>query len=558
MQESQDENNLEKQPAESSNQNWDEGSFARLLGLDEEVNKIGSPSEIESVVDPISETNSSNQFSHNVIAQDEIFDNPQLGKTQPTFASNPFAKFGAVGLVMLVIFGAGATFLNTIMSGTPKVAPKITATGDSKPKVEIAPDANPQSSETGKLKAELALGTQAEKIKSLERSKNPKAAVGQRKIKSRNDLNRRTPSQIASREVRPPAQISYIPPSYPSRYSVSRDYTPRVAQRSRLEQTVANATPTFNKTPVPSGDPMLEWSKINRLGSYGSSEIASANIASATKEQLNNNVVSQQPTSPINIPRATPVLTVSNETVETLSSLEPLHAEEAVIINSLPSQQLMVGTTASAKLVTPIVWGKRLTNNTDKSSQTPTKGEKFIVQLTEPLSTESGFVSLPKGSQIVAQVTDIQKSGLVQLEATQVVIDSQEYVLPPGAISIRGNSGQPLIASLWGDKGGEIASQDAQTFVVGSLAKVGKVQNLPKEEQISTSSGFGGTTTFSSTRQGRTNILGAFMEGGFQPLTQQILERNQRSLAQIQQREQAWYIKAGTNVQIFVNQSFQF
>ena len=570
MQESQDENNLAKEPAESFNSNWDEGSFARLLGLDEEVNKIGSPSEIESVVDPISETSSSHPnieretqgFSNNVIAQGELFDDPQSGKTQPTFASNPFAKFGAVGLVMLVIFGAGATFLNTIMSGTPKAAPKITATGDSKPKVEIAPDANPQSLETGKLKAELALGTQAEKIKSLERSKSPKTAVGQRKIKSRNDLNRHTPPQIASREVRP-AQISYTPRSYPSRYPVSRDYPPPVARRSRLGQTVANAAPTSNKDSVQQPtDPILEWSKINRLGSYGNSEIASADIASATKEQLNNNAVnnavSQQPTSPINIPRATPVLTVSNETVETFSSLEPLHAEEAAIIDGSPSQQLMVGTTASAKLITPIVWAKRSTNSTDKNSQTPTKGEKFIVQLTEPLSTESGLVSLPKGSQIVAQVTDIQKSGLVQLEATQVVIDSQEYVLPPGAISIRGNSGQPLIASLWGDKGGEIASQDAQTFVVGSLAKVGKVLNQPKEEQISTSTGFGGTTTFSSTRRGRTNILGAVMEGGFEPLTQQILERNQRAIAQIQQREQAWYIEAGTNVQVFVNQSFQF
>ena len=47
------------------------------------------------------------------------------------------------------------------------------------------------------------------------------------------------------------------------------------------------------------------------------------------------------------------------------------------------------------------------------------------------------------------------------------------------------------------------------------------------------------------------------LEGGFEPLTQQILQRNQQALSEIQQREEVWYIRAGTNIQVFVNQSFQ-
>jgi Bacterial conjugation TrbI-like protein len=115
-----------------------------------------------------------------------------------------------------------------------------------------------------------------------------------------------------------------------------------------------------------------------------------------------------------------------------------------------------------------------------------------------------------------------------------------------------------LIASSWGNKGGEIASRDAETFAVGSLAKVGKVLNQPKEEQTSSNSGFGGTSSFSSIRKNRSNILGAVLEGGFEPLTQQILQRNQQALQEIQQRENVWYVKAGTDVQVFVNQTFQF
>ncbi|RUS94177.1 hypothetical protein DSM106972_094360 [Dulcicalothrix desertica PCC 7102] len=548
-------NSTEINPVESSetpSSNWDTETFARLLGLNEEEINFNSltSSNDEAVETPTQEA------SNNVVTQSELFDDPQLGKTQPTFATNPFAKFGAVGLVMLVVFAAGATFLNTIMSGTPKSAPKTAALDNPKPKLEIDPNVNQQEALTGKLKAELALGSQAEKIKSVESSKNRKTPVRERK-----PINRAS-NQIASAQVRTPQVYNPPRPSYrPARY-----YPPSIASSRRLQPVVNDApkvapknkvlAPTPIKQPT---DPMEQWTAINRLGSYGSSEIAS-NSDTSNSNKLSNNTVdtvdNRQPAQ-ITIPQATPVLTVSSETVET-NSLEPLHLEEAAIINGAPIQQLTVGASASGKLTTPLVWGKNSNNNTNKNSTTETQAEKFIVELTDPLTTEDGFVTLPKGSQIIAQVDNIQKSGFVELQATQVVIDGKEYVLPPGAISIRGNSGQPLMASKWGDKGGEIASRDAETFVVGSLAKVGKVLNQPKEEQIFNSSGFGGTTTFSSNRQSRTNILGAVLSGGFEQLTQQILERNQRARASIQQQEQFWYVKAGTNVQVFINKSFEF
>ncbi|OKH33116.1 hypothetical protein NIES2101_40195 [Calothrix sp. HK-06] len=568
MQSKEHENNLieatqaQQEPSETSNSNWDTESFARLLGLsEEEVNFNSSTTSDDAAVE------SPTQFvSNNVIAQSELFDDPQLGKTQPTFATNPFAKFGAVGLVMLVVFGAGATFLNTIMSGRLREAPKIATKDNSKPKLEIAPDINQQEAETGKLKAELALGTQAEKIKSVERSKTPKTPIRERKV-----IKPAAKLRASTQQVRPPQIYNAPRPSY----QASRYYPPIVASK-RGFQPVVNpvvskvptvapkntvSTPTAIKQPT---DPMSEWTTINRLGSYGNTEIASNSLPASNTSNIqepNNTVVdtavNKQPTQ-ITIPRATPVLTVSSQTVETFNSLEPLHGEEAAIINGAPVEQLTVGASASGKLTTPLIWGKNSNNNTDKKSTASTQGEKFIVELTEPLTTEDGFITLPKGSQIIAQVDNIQKSGFVQLQATQVVIEGKEYVLPAGAISIRGKSGQPLMASKWGDKGGEIASRDAETFVVGSLAKVGKVLNQPKEEQISTSTGFGGATNVSSNRRGRTNILGAVLEGGFEPLTQQMLERNQRALASIQQQEEVWYVKAGTNVQVFINKSFEF
>ncbi len=107
-----------------SDTNWDEASLAQLLGFHHESqleNSIYSAEET-SIGSEVTKSDSE-KYTHNAITTHELFDDPQTGKTQPTFYGNPFAKFGAVGLVMLVVFGAGATVLNSIMFGKPKVAP---------------------------------------------------------------------------------------------------------------------------------------------------------------------------------------------------------------------------------------------------------------------------------------------------------------------------------------------------------------------------------------------------------------------------------------------------
>jgi Bacterial conjugation TrbI-like protein len=531
---------------------WDEASFARLLGLNYEnltENKTNVRQSEELLEEEV------NNQNENTVAINELFDDPKLGKTQPTFYGNPFAKFGAVGLVMLVVFGAAATVLNSIMSGKPKVAPTIANREASKPKVEIAD--NSQEVETGKLKAELALSTQAEKIKSLERyqTRNPAITRPNSLAKKKN-----TATTVVPREI-PRQQVAYIPRSIPQRVSY---HPPRATYQSRT-QSVANKInpPSLPKSLTKQEEvinPMEQWREISSLGSYGSAEIADV---PKTNPQLTNNSNSEPNEQQIsNIPRATLVSAKSIQnlifpTIDNLQ-LEPLHEEEALIIEHQNTPQLTIGTSADGKLITPIFWVNNQVNTANKQPDNQQQSNKFIIQISQSLKNEQGSVILPKNSQIIVRVKDIQKSGFIELEADGAVIDGNEYALPPGAIAIRGKSGQPLIASSWGDKGGEIAARDAEIFAVGSLAKVGKVLNQPKEEQTSTNSGFGGTSSFSSIRRNSSNILGAVLEGGFEPLTQQILQRNQQALQEIKRREDVWFVKAGTEVQVFVNQTFQF
>ncbi|MGB7380287.1 MAG: TrbI/VirB10 family protein [Rivularia sp. (in: cyanobacteria)] len=550
-----------------SDSDWNEVSFGKLLGFQDD-NQPHLEEGTASIQDSNPEVSNNQADATNPIATHELFDSPHEGKTQPNFYSNPFAKFGAVGLVMLVVFGSAATVLNSIMSGSLKTAPTTEYSKQSKPKVEIAD--NPQERETGKLKAQLALSTQAEKIKSIEGAKSPKTAVSKPKPKVKPTIEpsiktniRPTPTreystpvtnQIVSRPPRP-TRVPYIPRPKPQPLSVS--YSP-----PRRVPSIPKFQPTANRISKPTApkleekiDPMEEWTKISRLGSYGSSLIT-ANSDKEVSESTIDNTIQEQPKQII--PSATLVKAAYTTQTSNNNELEPLHTEEAAIIGYENNYQLQVGESVDGKLLTPLIWSKHQSKNSFQQSKNKSKSENFVIELEQPLNTQDGFVVLPKGSQVVAQINHVNQGGLVELQATQVVIDGKEYILPSSAIAIRGNKGKPLIASRLNSKKGEIARRDAQTFAVGSLAKVGKVLNQPKEQQISTSSGFGGTNSFSSVRRNRENIFGAVLEGGFEPLTQQILKRNQESLQKIRQREDVWYVKAGTNVQVFVNQSFQF
>ncbi|WP_414624389.1 TrbI/VirB10 family protein [Calothrix sp. CCY 0018] len=589
-----------QQSLQESSTNWDEESLAKLLGYDdsEDNNNTAEETEIETISDSEKTSNNSQvvndtevvDSNNNVVDTHELFDHPHDGKTQPTFATNPFAKFGAVGLILLVVFGTGATFLNSIISGKPRTAPLIADSKSEKPKVLFREDTKPAEVENGKLKASLALSTQAEKIKSQEESKNTKTPIPKTDSQAPQKLNKEninTPRKnIASVErtpvvsktpvyrtiPRPPIRQNYYPA--PRHNRTDRALTPAPPKATITSNPPLITSPVRRISPPPKTekpseiDPTQQWLAVNQLGSYGTARITPF-IKEKNKQKSEEEVepaVQEKPVLPTTIPSATPLMV--SQTYENTTYPKPLYREEARILNvscfynescPIPLQnvrQLKLGSTIAGKLITPLMWDEGSTNQNNPKQSNFNQKENFIVQTTEAFKDRSGFITLPKNTQIVATIKNIQESGLVQLQAKQIIINGKQYILPQQAISIRGNSGKPLVASKRGNKGDDIAARDAETFVVGSLAKIGKVLNQPKTEQFSTSSGFGGTNSFSSTRRGNSNILGAVLEGGFEPLTEQIKERNKRKISEIKQRKKLWYVPANTQVEIFVNQSF--
>ncbi len=570
---------------------WDEATLAKLLEFDDDDSVAGS-TVVSAEVTQSEQIQTANANS-NVITQSELFDDPHTGKTQPTLAGNPYAKFGTVGLGLGGVFITSAFFLNTIMRGKPKIAPEMVKT-TSKPEV-FAVDKEQEEVETGKLKAELALGKQAEQIKSVEAAKSPKPVTSTRsKTTSKPSSTPEPPSTVREVEFTPPR-------NYPRQSKLS--VAPRrFPVRQRAVVTVKNNAPRVQGQQLPSvqpADPMEEWLAMNRLGSYGSGEVVpnaetdssfvthvavrqsdqkKASSSSAPTNDQNPDVVVAPKATPVvfshedssnaialsnsekalrpdpnleqNILTGTPVLS-NNE-----KALQPDPNLEKNILTSTPVQQLRVGMTAIGKIAIPMVWANSGTAQTKSDERSPGE-ENFVVRLSQPIVDDQGYEVMPAGSEIVCTVQGVHKSGASTVQATRLVVDGREYVLPKGAIAITGKGGHPLMASRYIDKGGEIASRDATTFIFGSLAKVGKVLNEPDETSSFASVGIGGSTSTTSIKRRKPNLLGAVLEGGFTPLTQQILARNQAALAEISKREDVWYVRAGTDVQVVVNQSFE-
>ena len=327
-------------------------------------------------------------------------------------------------------------------------------------------------------------------------------------------------------------------------------------------------TPTVGRSPfvtIPRAIPVVSGTNggVASLGGvpFPSVAVSTSGANLPPNETSSRRGESSETLAPVTVPEQisqgnTVASSTPTQVEGTLAQVNP--AEEASILSGVRARSLQVGDKAQGQLVTPVIWaGNETRAAATKLAQESPAGEKFIVQLQEPLTDKSGFLSLPIGTQIVAQVVEVNESGWLKLNVSQVVVDNQEYMLPPGAISIRGVDGQPLMASKWGDRGSAIASGDISTFLFGSLSRVGQVLTQPDSQSSTTTSGFGFSSSTTNQSGGR-NLLGAILDGGFTPLTQQILKRNEQRIQELTSRPDVWYVPAGTSVQVFVNQSFEF
>ena len=124
-------------------------------------------------------------------------------------------------------------------------------------------------------------------------------------------------------------------------------------------------------------------------------------------------------------------------------------------VNILLSQQIALGTTAKAKLITPIVWspsystleGPSLLGLPENSELNETRG---VITLSEPIFCSNGVIAISEGSSLIVEVTSWERSGLVSLSAISMAHDARgklpQQAIPPGTLLIKAKNNKPLIA----------------------------------------------------------------------------------------------------------------
>jgi hypothetical protein len=435
----------------------------------------------------------------------------------------PLPKFAMVMILLLPVVALAGTFL----TGGSHSEQAQTALGHSTQQTPQSAQQPKDSAENlqqevARLKAKSALDGQAKIEKQLTKQPNskPVKAVGNTSSKSVRVASPAKSTSTVAIQSQPPkiatASVSR-PETIPIRESrpVNRSTTSYPAStRSNLP-----SRPTIKTIPELIIDPQERWQQLVKLGSYGSVRPES--------EPVTESIASE---APMNQAKLT-----TWEKPDT--SIEPLPPE------SQPAS-LIAGSNAAAIFETPLVLDDSQSN------------ERFTIVLSEPIADAAGNTALPVSTKLIVQVDGISQTGRVQLSALSATWEQngqmKEMSLPTGAVQIRGERGQPLIAQQFEDKGKELAASDTGQFVL-SAVRGASSQLIQPNTRVQTGNG----STIITQENQRPNILAGALQGGADNLLNTISERNKRAAVEIQQRLPIRYIAAGTTVQVFVNQSIQ-
>ena len=176
----------------------------------------------------------------------------------------------------------------------------------------------------------------------------------------------------------------------------------------------------------------------------------------------------------------------------------------------------------------------------------------------QPLKAVNESIVLPKDTEVLAEVSSFTEQGLVHLAVVKVFIkvngNLTQKMIPKNAMIIRAAEGKPLIASQFPNRSDSITGMDLGSLTLGGIGKVASLYNR-SQAQITTSNVAGTIVTNTNPAP---DILMGLIEGGTSSVIPQITQRNQQEISQMMQRTNIWFIPAGTEVEVYVNQLVQF
>ena len=520
-----------------------ENRMAKLVGLDE-----STPADMEN--ESLTDSNARSQP-----------DEPNNSATQQPLSANPFAKAGLVGAGTLAVVMFAGGFLSQMMSNDKPNLAQNTIRSQTPPKPKAKPRVEQLQEEVEGLKTKLALSEQLDTVKAAQqelRMTKPTPSTPPIAAKPTSQAQPRTiPRDISISRIRPqpqPPQIRIVevpkivkvdrvvnvPQSKPQPKKVSKPVVQKPKPIPVLPQIVPRPEPPafipqqplVEIAPPPEPNPMQEWARLAKLGSYGQVSFGEngsvSNRTSPQRVEVARKVEQKEP-------QAKPETKKPTRTARQSTRRNP--------------KTIPIGSSAKAELATPI-YGETSRSRREENED----NNVYIVSLKQSLKAADGTAALPTGSQIYAKIDSISENGLMQLEIVKIKTRENgeivEKTVPQNALMIRGKQGKPLIAKQYRNNGSSIARNDALSFALGGVGKAAELINRNESEVVTGENG-----TIAVTNVNRDPSLAAgILEGGIKTVVPQITRRNQRAISQMSRKTNIWYLPEGKEVEVFVNQ----
>ncbi|MBD2435900.1 TrbI/VirB10 family protein [Nostoc sp. FACHB-110] len=433
---------------------------------------------------------------------------------QQPHSSNIFVKLSLVGTAILATVTLSSIYFFLLANNSSQSASSNIGL-NRRSQLNNTSNSQDLEAEIETLKTKLSLTEQAQEIESTQQ-------------KSQNQKSK-SPQIISTPNLTISDNYQKLQTRPPSRHKVSHL---RIAIIKTLPQSLPTTTvkpntqPSVNLTPSPTPDPITEWMRLAKLGSYGQVDFP---IKNTQVVQAIPNYQSQQSQSPA-----------------------------TAIVNQRQLSKpkfVAVGTSAKAVLATA-VFGETTQAKINKNQDS--NKNLFVVQLKEPLKSVDGEIALPANTQLLTEISSISQQGLLKLDIVNVILENNHTLiqksLPRNAVIIRAPHGKPLIANRFSNQASAITGIDVGQFVLGAAGKAGELSNRA-DSQITI---VRNDTQYTSDNS-RGNILAGLLEGGISNVSPQISQRNQQAISQInRQRSNIWFLQAGKEVEIYVNQLMQF
>jgi hypothetical protein len=223
---------------------------------------------------------------------------------------------------------------------------------------------------------------------------------------------------------------------------------------------------------------------------------------------------------------------------------QPLASENILLARTLANPtakpaMLIPGTTVTGHLISP------MQSSTAASIPGKSGATRLNVALDRPLPTAGGD-RIPIGTMVTFATTIDPQNGAVTAVSGNAWSNGKTISIPPGTIAIQAANNQPLIATSFKPRTGDLARADTNNALLGAVGQVGE-----ELTRSTTSINVGnGSTIIQQTNN--PNILGAVLKGGFQTWATDQRQRTQTEASQINALQPIQYLAQGTPVTLTV------